>query len=694
MKNKLNSIFTKKSSDRGPDGKTWGDRNNVKRIRRDAEKTRVQITLAGVPNVGKSTVFNALTGMNQHTGNWTGKTVDTAVGEFEKGSYSFTLVDIPGTYSLFAHSAEEEVARDFIVSGGSDLTVIVCDATGLERSLTLALQIMEITSDVVLFVNLADEARKKRISIDAGELQNILGVPVILGAARSKKGIGELIDACISVINNKNKDVYVQKYPDDIENAVSEQVQSGAFRHEAASKIYSSPEKYGFADETGVRDAMAESFVAGCDEICRRCVRRGSSARVRGEGALDRLFTGRVTGFPIMALLLILIFWITIKGANYPSSALWKMFCFIGEQLKALLFRLSVPGAVSEFITDGVYRVTTWIISVMLPPMAIFFPMFTLLEDFGYLPRIAFNLDRCFKKCGGCGKQALCMCMGLGCNAVGVTGCRIIDSKRERLIAMFTNCLIPCNGRFPAIITLISIFFVTSVGSSFLSGLVPAVVMALLISLSVAVTFFASFILSRTVLSGTPSSFTLELPPFRIPKIGETIVRSVFDRTLFVLGRALAVAAPAGAVIWLLANIAVRDRSLLWYITSLLEPMGRIMGLDGVILTAFILGLPANEIVLPIIIMAYLAEGTLPETDSLAFVSEILRNNGWTLTTALCTVIFSMFHFPCSTTLLTVKKETGSTKHMIFAALYPTAVGAAICTCINLISKLFCLIFR
>ena len=657
------------------------------------EKRRVQVTLAGVPNVGKSTVFNALTGMNQHTGNWTGKTVDTARGEFEKGPYRFTLVDIPGTYSLISHSAEEEVARDFIISGGSDLTVIVCDATGLERSLTLALQIMEITPRVVIFVNLADEARKKKISVEAEKLETILGVPVILGAARSKKGISELVDACIAVLSSEKRDVYVQKYPEEIEKAVSLCVETGDERHEAASKIYAFPAEYGFSDETYVRDAMAESFVTGCDKICRQCVTRGKSGRVRSESALDRIFTGRVTGFPVMALLLVFIFWLTVKGANYPSSALWKMFCALGDQLKNLLVRLAVPTAVSGFITDGVYRVTTWIISVMLPPMAIFFPLFTLLEDFGYLPRVAFNLDRCFKKCGGCGKQALCMCMGLGCNAVGVTGSRIIDSRRERLIAMFTNCLVPCNGRFPAIITLISVFFVTNMGGSFLSGLIPAVVMAALIALSVAVTFLASLILSKTVLKGTPSSFTLELPPFRTPKIGETIVRSVFDRTLFVLGRALAVAAPAGAVIWLLANITVGDISILTYITSFLDPIGRVMGLDGVILAAFILGLPANEIVLPIIIMAYLAEGTLPETDSLSFVSEILRANGWTITTALCTVIFSMFHFPCSTTLLTVKKETGSTKHMIFAALFPTAVGAALCITANLISKLFALIF-
>lgn len=602
------------------------------------------IALAGNPNVGKSTVFNYLTGMKQHTGNWPGKTVDLADGTYEYRGADYTLVDLPGTYSLLAHSTEEEVARDFICGGEADLTLVVCDATCLERNLNLVLQIQALTPWVIVCVNLCDEAAKKGISVDFDELSRQLQAPVVKASAAVGEGMPALM-AVIEAMSRRKK-----------EAAAEEACTTQSLNECSVSQLILKAEE------------IAAATVSFQDPEYDRCDRK-----------LDRIVTGRVWGIPIMLALLTVVFWITLTGANYPSALLSRLFGLGHEKLLALAAAAHAPVWLSGLLIDGIYQVLTWVVAVMLPPMAIFFPLFTLLEDFGYLPRIAFNLDHCFKKCAACGKQALTMCMGFGCNAVGVTGCRIIDSERERLIAILTNAFVPCNGRFPSLLTVISLFFLA--GSSGLTGsLLSALLLTLVIALGVMMTFAMSKFLSKTLLKGTPSAFTLELPPYRKPQIGKVIVRSLWDRTLFVLGRAVLVAAPAGLIIWLLANIRLSGgTSLLLLFAGWLEPLGHLMGLDGVILMAFLLGFPANEIVLPIALMAYLQTGTLVDINSLAGLGSLLAANGWTWTTAVSFLLFCLMHWPCSTTCLTIHKETGSWRYTGLAVLLPTACGILFC---------------
>ena len=347
--------------------------------------------------------------------------------------------------------------------------------------------------------------------------------------------------------------------------------------------------------------------------------------------------------------------------------------------LRNFLSGTVVPPWISSILIDGIYVTLAWVISVMLPPMAIFFPMFTLLEDLGYLPRVAFNLDKCFKRCCSCGKQALTMCMGLGCNAAGVIGCRIINSPRERLIAILTNAFMPCNGRFPTLITIATIFIGGSLAGGIGGSLKSALAVTAVVILGVFMTLVISKILSNTILKGVPSNFILELPPYRKPQIGKVLIRSIMDRTLYVLGRAIAVAAPAGVVIWIFANVPVGEISLLTYCADFLQPFGNAIGLDGYIIMALLLGLPANEIVMPIIIMSYVKATTILEMDSMLQLKNLLVANGWTLLTAINMMIICLMHFPCGTTLWTIKKETGSWKWTILSFLIPTVAGIAIC---------------
>lgn len=596
------------------------------------------IALCGNPNVGKSTLFNALTGMKQHTGNWSGKTVSLARGICTRGGKRYGIVDLPGTYSLLAHSKEEEIASGFIADGNADAAVVVCDATCLVRSLTLAMQVSRLNARTVICINLMDEAERRGISIDTAKLEALSGLPCAAVSARSERGIDELF-----------------------------------IKINAALETEPSPPPAFACDCPNAAFCLSES-------ICAKCVAVSKKADER-RMKIDRILTGRYTGIPIMLMLLALVFYITLEGANYPSAWLSKLLLSLEPPLNSALLSLGLPQGAALALSAGAYRVLAWVVSVMLPPMAIFFPMFTFLEELGYLPRAAFNMDHYFSRSGSCGKQALTMLMGLGCNAAAIVGCRIIDSPRERLIAILTNAFVPCNGRFPALIAVISMFFTYS---AFASGaLAGAVMLTALLIVSVAATLLCGRLLSRTLLKGEQSSFTLELPPFRMPRVGRLIVRSVVDRTLFVLGRAAAVAAPAGLLLYALSNISIGGQSILAAAVDFLDPFARIFGLDGAILIAFMLGFPANEIVLPIAIMAYTASGSLEELPALCDMRALLIANGWSIKTAACFVLFSVMHWPCSTTLLTIKKETGSLKWTILAFLLPTLFGLAACFIVN-----------
>ncbi len=681
------------------------------------------IALAGNPNVGKSTVFNALTGLHQHTGNWPGKTVSNASGYFDFNNSTYKIYDLPGIYSILAHSEEEFVARDFICFGGSDVVVIVCDAGCLMRNLNLVLQVCEITDKVVVCVNLLDEAKKKKIDVDLNKLSELLGVRVVGTSARSNVGLDELLSNIDLTFgeSRKSRKVRYNQYVEDAIKVISDVI---ILNDDSINKRWVALNL--LRDDELLRDKIEEELMIDLsDEKIDNSIRQARTLLLDGDitineiddvltesinneaslisskvvsyldqdydkrdRKLDKILTRKSTGIPIMIILFAFIFWLTIAGSNYPSMLLQNVLFKFENVLFNFFSYLHIPNFVNEALTHGVYRVLAWVVSVMLPPMALFFPLFTILEDIGYLPRIAFNVDGIFKKCKTCGKQALTMAMGFGCNAVGVSGCRIIDSPRERLIAILTNSFVPCNGRFPILISIITMFLV-GVGGGFWNSLLSVLILMMVIGFGIFMTFVTSRVLSKTLLKGVPSSFTLELPPYRKPQYGKVIIRSIFDRTLFVLGRAITVAIPAGLVIWCLANININGGSLLSILSNVLDPLGRLLGMDGVILLAFILAFPANEIVIPIIIMSYMSTGNLVDISNLSTLREVLVSNGWTWVTAVSVMLFSLMHWPCSTTCLTVKKETSSIKWTILSIVIPTFCGVVSCLIFNALVHIF-----
>ncbi len=681
------------------------------------DKNKEIVCLVGNPNTGKSSIFNELTGFHQHTGNWSGKTVVNAYGEYKHKGEDYGVIDLPGIYSVFSYSEEEEVAREFICFGKYDVLVVVCDMTCIERNISILFQILEMNKKVILCLNLCDEARDKNIIVDINKMEEELKIPIIKTSVKENIGIEELKDKIRDVLDNKyefkENDL---KYEEEIEKKVTSICEKLDFLKSTDNKRWISlrildsdedffsfmkshlteeeneklkllREEYNEGNFKEVRENIIETIYEKCKSIRSNYVEQKGDKHLR-DRKIDDIITSKKFGIPIMISLIAVILFITINLSNIPSSILSNMFNYLEGKLSIFLNYLHFPVFIHDMLVYGIFRVTGWVISVMLPPMAIFFPMFTFLEDLGYLPRVAFNMDHIFKRAGCHGKQCLTMCMGFGCNCAGVIGTRIIESKRERLIAIITNNFVPCNGRFPLIIVLSSIFFSVTT-STVVNSVVTSLIVTGMVIIGICITLLISYILSKTLLKGEPSSFTLELPPYRKPKLGTILYTSFIDRTIFVLGRAVMIAAPFGIIIWVLANIFINDVSIMGHIVSFLNPIAKVIGLDGTILAAFIIGIPANEIVIPIMLMSYLSTGQLIDFDTASSLGIILRDNGWTIITAINTMLFSLLHFPCSTALWTIKKETGSNKWTFLSFLIPTIVAFVVCFIVNFILKIF-----
>jgi ferrous iron transport protein B len=681
------------------------------------------VAVGGNPNTGKSTVFNAITGLRQHVGNWPGKTVARAEGRFEAEGKQFTLVDLPGTYSLLSMSVDEEIARDFLLFGRPDCIVIVVDATVLERNLNLVLQVLEVSDRVVVCLNLMDEARRKGVVVDHARLASELGVPVVPTTARTGRGIAELIrtiaGVCRGTIPSRSRPVAVKGSSAAAVGTLTESLvrrcpalpsprwaairllegdvrveqaiatgQLGELSVGACPDVLEQAHQLRRGLDVAFRDQLVEAIYEDAQALASRVIHRDVPKGPEWDVRLDRILTSRVFGLPIMTLGLAAVFWLTIVGANYPSALLAAGLFAVERYAAALFDGLGAPAWLTGFVWHGVYRGLAWVVSVMLPPMAIFFPMFTILENLGYLPRVAFNLDPLFQRVGAHGKQALTMSMGFGCNAAGVIACRVINSPRERLIAILTNNFVPCNGRFPTLIMLSTVFVAAAFPPVFAS-LAAAGSLVGVVLVGVAVTLLVSWALSRTILRGEASSFTLELPPYRRPNVGQILYTSLIDRTLFVLWRAVVMAAPAGGLIWLLSYVTVGGASLTAWAAGALDPVGRALGLDGVILLAYVIAIPANEIVVPTILMAYAGSGMLIEIDNLAALRTLLvGQHGWTLLTAVCLMLFSVLHNPCSTTIWTIYKETGSAKWTTLGALLPLSIAFAVTFAVAQIARM------
>lgn len=590
----------------------------------------VTVALAGNPNVGKSTVFNVLTGLRQHTGNWTGKTVGPARGRWTLEGETYEAVDLPGVYSLEGGTPEERVAADYLDANPPDVLVVILDATALERTLALALELRPRHPRLVICLNLMDEAERLGLQIDCNALSAAFDAPVVPTRADRKKSV-EALRRVIAVA-----------------------AMDGPARQASDQSV----------DGAGAPMQKASDLA-----------KTVTLSQPRPRRDWDRLLLGKWTAWPTVLLLLFATFYLTVRGANLPSALLERGLDRLGARLSDLLAGASPT--VRGLLLDGIYGTTAKVVAVMLPPMAIFFPLFSLLEDLGFLPRAALLLDRPFAACGSCGRQGLCMCMGCGCNAVGVTGCRIIPNEKERLAAILTNALVPCNGRFPTLILLAGILLGRS-GS--LSALATAGVLTACMVLSGAVTLAVTALLRKTVLRGQDGTFILELPPFRRPRLGQILVRSVLDRTLKALGRAVTVAAPAGALIWLLGRLQVGGEPMLAVLARGMDPFAALLGLTGTLLLAFVLSFPANELLLPLaLLIAGTGEAALPA---------LLAVGGAPARTALCAALFTMFHWPCSTTVLTIWQETKRAKWTLCSILLPTAIGMLLCAIVNAVFRI------
>ena len=740
------STFNLKNSHKDCDSCPIHDKLNLQKLGVNASSADYVIALAGNPNTGKSTIFNALTGLRQHTGNWTGKTVARSEGSYQFHDRKYKVIDLPGTYSLISSSLEEEIARNFVLFGKPDVTIIVVDATRLERNLNLVLQMLEISSRAIVCINLVDEAEKKGIRIDKKVLSRDLGVPVVFTVAREQTGIYDLLTEIEKIAQSdeplKSRTIYdldpeIMAPINELDGLIKSKLPflpnskwlatrildndegiKASFRKGDIAKLY-----IDLHDDTDpINNEFAKDLLKSADEIrlklsddfhdklvfrtfseaekisSKAILKAGETRRFNLDLFLDKIFISPIFGYPVMFLLFAFMFWLTIAGANVPSALLFDLLVgTIHPLLIEMGDSINMPWWLSGFLFDGMYLATAWVISVMLPPMAIFFPMFTLLEDFGYLPRVAFNMDNLFKKAGAHGKQVMTMMMGFGCNAAGVVATRIIDSPRERLIAIITNNFALCNGRWPTQI-LIATIFMGALVPAHLAGLVSALTVVSVALLGVVLTFIVSWGLSNTVLKGQPSVFSLELPPYRVPKFWQPLYTSIIDRTIFVLWRAIVFALPAGAAIWLISNIVIGGEPIAAHLVNFLDPLGWFLGLNGIILVAYIVAIPANEIVIPTILMLIVlisggqnygeGAGVIFETESIGSLATILKNGGWTLLTAVNLMLFSLIHNPCSTTIFTIFKETKSVKWTLVSSFLPLILGIIVTASIAMFWRL------